>query len=395
MTSRSLSTISTPDHTKRRHDTTQVTWLLLVASCLVVKVSGNLSTGIHYNNGLVRSFPLDSNQRSGVAFHRRPSLLDSIYVRGGSTAVNDEEEDEDDNGNPKDNSGNDNEPLGGTADDNGGNGDDDDGDENAITDSVKKLIKIVAKTNWGSSVLDHRVEITAAPTRDVASIKKSISRQLPGRPPELALQLIYEGRVLDDNEMLVFEIFEDEEDEEDDDEDEDVGPNDDMQTRHLTLDIVPPVDPKFATELAMQLTAESTSDDYLSTSELIEAYFLNQAAMAHNSRLLVDPNASASSSSESVSPMLRLEMQSQAKKLQELLKSSVDEKVWEKSLQPVESKSLHTGERRGQRYRSGKGGASTNLRQSIQHNLNIVRDEPHLYYLSVLLTAISTISIDV
>ena len=229
-----------------------------------------------------------------------------------------------------------------------------------------KPAQLLVQTNWGNQVLDQRVELNAARTRNVASLKKSLSRLLPGRPPILGLELVYEGRALDD-EMLVDELF-DEDDEEDEDEEdgaeENAGPS-----KTLILNAIPPVDPKFATELASQLKAHAEDDeDTMSTEELVEAYFLNQAAMARNSQLLADPNLESS-------PLLRLEIQEQAKQLKESLQSQIPEDVWQKSLEPVR-KSHTTEERRGQRYRSGKGGARTNLKKSIQHNMNIVRAKP-------------------
>ena len=81
--------------------------------------------------------------------------------------------------------------------------------------------------------------------------------------------------------------------------------------------------------------------------------------------LLADPNVESS-------PLLRLEIQEQAKKLREQLKGQIPDQVWENSLKPSQ-RSHHMEEYRGQRYRSGKGGARTNLKKSIQHNMNIVR----------------------
>jgi hypothetical protein len=242
-------------------------------------------------------------------------------------------------------------------------------DDEEITDEEAKLasvmstqpVKIYFQTNWGNAVLDHKLETNAARTRDVASLKKSASRLLPGRPPVLGLELVFEGRVLDDD-MLVDELFD--EDDEDEDEDEDES-EDDGPSKTLILNVLPPVDPKFATELGPKLRAHvEDDDDTLSTEELVDAYFLNQAAMSRNSQLLVDPNAPSS-------PLLRLEVQELAKQLREQLQSQTPDEVWEASLAPVR-KSHNTEERRGQRYRSGKGGARTNLKKSIQTNMNIV-----------------------
>jgi len=105
---------------------------------------------------------------------------------------------------------------------------DEDNDEEDDEDTTPKKIpaiasmepvRLIISTNWGNSIIDQSIELTPARTRDVASLKKSLSKQLPGRPPVVALDLVYEGRILDD-ETLVDELFEDEdEDEEDEDED--------------------------------------------------------------------------------------------------------------------------------------------------------------------------------
>lgn len=236
---------------------------------------------------------------------------------------------------------------------------DDDADENPVVAIPAKPVRMLIQTNWGNSVLDQRVELMAARTRNIASLKKSLSRLLPGRPPLLGLELVSEGRVLNDD-MLVDELFDDQDD---DDDDED---NEDGCSKTLILNCVPPVDPKFATELAPRLKAHVEDDDEtLSTEDLLEAYFLNQAAMSRNGQLLGNPTMESP-------PLLRLEVQEQARKFREQLKAEIPEEVWQSSLEPVR-RSHHTEEYRGLRYRSGKGGARTNLKKSIQHNLNIVR----------------------
>jgi hypothetical protein len=236
--------------------------------------------------------------------------------------------------------------------------DDEDEEADDQTPSIMSAqpVRLLIQTNWGNSVLDHRVELMAARTRDIAWLKKSVSRQLPGRPPVLGLELVYEGSVLDD-EMLVDELMEDDEDEDDDDQDEN-------EAKVLILNVIPPVDSKFATELYPKVIMED-DDDRLTTEELVDAYFLNQAALARNSVLLTQPSSTPSS------PLLRLEMQEQARLLREQLQSQIPAEVWEASMQPaIASQQLE--QRRGQRYRSGKGGARTSLRKSIQHNMNIV-----------------------
>ena len=240
------------------------------------------------------------------------------------------------------------------------NGNDNEGvqqDKSATVSS--QPARLLIQTNWGNSVVDQRVEITTRRTNNIAGLKKQVSRLLPGRPPVLGLELVYGGKVLDD-EMLVDELFDDDEDEE-----EELEEGDDAASKVLTLNSVPPVDPKFAIELAPKLKSHIEDDeDTLTTEELIEAFFLNQAAMSRNALLLAQPNVPSS-------PLLRVEIQEQAKQLKDKLKAQVPADVWEASLTAIK-RDHNTAEIRGQRYRSGKGGARTSLKKSIQTNFNIV-----------------------
>ena len=94
----------------------------------------------------------------------------------------------------------------------------------------------------------------------------------------------------------------------------------------LLLNIVPPVDPKFATELIPKLKPHAADDeDTLTTQEILDAYFLNQVAMSRNALLLSNPLTPSS-------PLIRLELQEQAKQLQEQFRSQIPEKVWEASM---------------------------------------------------------------
>jgi len=235
----------------------------------------------------------------------------------------------------------------------------DDEEEDSKASISSQPAKLLVKTNWGNPVLDVQVELDAARTRNVASLKKSLSRLLPNRPPMLSIQLVSEGRVLDD-EMLVDDLF-DEDDEDDEDEEGDNGES----SKVLLLNSIPPVDPKFGIELISKLKTHMEDDaDTLTTEELLEAYFLNQVAISRNGQLLDNPEAGSSST------LLWVEMKERADQLQEQLKSDVPEEVWQKCMEAVQ-RSQQKEEFRGQRYRSGKGGARTNLKKSIQHNLNI------------------------
>lgn len=242
--------------------------------------------------------------------------------------------------------------------DEGGNSEAEDNDDDDSKASISsEPAKLLVKSNWGNPVLDVQVELDAARTRNVASLKKSLSRLLPNRPPILSIQLVSEGSVLDD-EMLVDDLF--------DEDDEDEGEGDDGESaKVLLLNSIPPVDPKFGTELVPRLKVHMEDDaETFTTEELLEAYFLNQVAISRNGQLLDNPEAVSSTT------LLRVEMKEKAEQLQEQLKSEIPEEVWQKSMEAVQ-RSQQKEEFRGQRYRSGKGGARTNLKKSIQHNMNI------------------------
>ena len=313
---------------------------LLLFLCLIIACVAEFSSQMYARAsfGLHRHHKFTTNDNKNLY----------TLLRGGSTAEASEKDDD----------------IEEEAEEESNDDDEEEEQQQTVSTVSSQPVRLLIQTNWGNSVLDQRVELMAARTRNVASLKKSLSRLLPGRPPILGLELVSEGRVLDD-ETLVDDLFDDDDDDEEEEEDDDDG-GENGSHKLLVLNSVPPVDPKFATELISKLKPHVEDDsETLSTEELIDAYFLNQVAMSRNSLLLANPNMESS-------PLLRLEIQEQAKKLREQLKGQVPDQVWETSLKPTQ-RSHHMEEYRGQRYRSGKGGARTNLKKSIQHNMNIVR----------------------
>jgi hypothetical protein len=214
-------------------------------------------------------------------------------------------------------------------------------------------LTVTVKTNIGNRVVDQSMELLVSRTRDIASVKNTLSRQLPGRPPASVLTLMSGPRVLGDQE-LVDELVDDD-DEEDDEEDQE---ND---TLVLTLDMVPPVDPKFATTLAL---------DEMTTSEMLDAYSANAAAMYNNAQSLVS-EPSADKAFGSLSTQLRHE----AFRIRDQLVTTFPESAMQKLEDdtPPAHETQAVEQRRGQRYRSGRGGAKTNMKRTIQRNLNVVR----------------------
>jgi len=279
-----------------------------------------------------------------------------LTTRGGSTATDSTEGDIEAETAPKEEDDEDDEDEENEGETNEENED----SQDPVSSILNEPARLLVQTNLGNVVLDHRIELTSKRSKTIGEIKKSISRLLPGRPPLLGLDLVYEGRTVQD-EMLISELYDDDEDDEDDDADEE-NPE---SFKILTLNVVPPVDPKFGVELTPKLKPHVEGDeDTLTTEEILDAYFLNQVVMNQNAKFLSDPLIASS-------PLLRLEIQEQAMQLKDKFRSEVPEEVWKSSLEAIK-KDHNLEEIRGQRYRSGKGGARTSLKKSIQTNLNIV-----------------------
>lgn len=227
--------------------------------------------------------------------------------------------------------------------------------ENPISAAIPSApVSITFKTNLGNKLVDTSLELLVTRTRNVESVKGTLSKMLPGRPPAGSLRIISDGVLLEDDQ-LIDELVDDDDDDEDDEEEEEG----DKSSMTMTLDIVPPVDAKFATEL--DLIHDMTN------SELLDAYTANAASMYHNGQSIFSQEQEGSS--------LSLQLRQQAHDIRQQLESSFPERAAQLLADDVAPSALAERvieERRGQRYRSGRGGAKTNMRRVIQKNLNIV-----------------------
>ena len=291
-------------------------------------------------------------------FHRRHGSLIHWVPRGGSLEIDndsdidvdiDEEdedvEDKDDDeikrNNERNESGEDQDPI------------------SSVISS--EPVSIHFKTNIGSSIIDTSLELLVSRSRNMESVKQTLSRMLPGRPPVEALRIVCGNRVLTDDQ-LVDELIDEEDLDHDDDDDDD----DKATSITLTLDMVPPVDPKFATRMI--------SMSELATSELLDAYTANAAAMYHNANLL-QSTEQQQQYQEPFDGSISLELRHEAMRIREQMTAG-----WsETAMQQLDMEAPSTNqqdvveERRGQRVRLGNGGATTNLRKALQRNLNVVR----------------------
>jgi hypothetical protein len=98
-----------------------------------------------------------------------------------------------------------------------------------------------------------------------------------GRPPPSILHLKHAGRTLTDEET-VSEILADMDEDDDDEQEQDAIGEDEYTKLKLTLDILPPIDPKFGLEFKEKAEKMSTRD-------LLEAYCLNAVGMRYGMEL--------------------------------------------------------------------------------------------------------------
>ena len=243
-----------------------------------------------------------------------------------------------------------------------------------------KPLPVTVKTALGPKVLDQSIELTVNRSRDIASLKEALRRQLPGRPPVGTMELVLHGRRLPDD-MLMDELID--EDDQDDDEEEDDEDSAASSALVLQLDMVPPVDPKFVQQLERDMTE-------LTTAELLEAYTANEAAMYQNAALLQQqPSLSASDHVEGDDepelakedgPLLTTQMRDRAAQIRQNLQESIlntpnAQKLLSSTLAPAaiqQSELLQAKQIRGQRVRhTAVSSVKTSLKRKIQHIWNI------------------------
>ena len=298
-----------------------------------------------------------------------------------------------------------------TDDDDESEEDEDESDEGEDANPLSSLpVKITLKTCLSSNALiDQSIEITASPTRTVESLKQSVSRQFKSRPPTEAITLRLDGQVLDDLE-LVRNLVDDEDDEdedEDDSDDEDDGDDDGLAKLTIIVDMVPPVDPKFGTEMKSRL-------DDLTNEEVLDAYIANLASLHQNTMELMqvedemgddtdeekdddddegeekDEDEDEDIISSSSVPNTNLAMQRYSHLLREQIVESFspeEKELLEKADTPSSPQEDDLDNYEGDlllkesiKRRKRKGGATMNVKRALQKNLNIVsRSRTHAY----------------
>jgi len=271
-------------------------------------------------------------------------------------------------------------------------------------------IKLTIKTNLASTLIDQKLDFTASRTRSIASIKLAISKSMIGRPPLSSIVLKYHGRTLHDEECM-FDLLEDldsdDEAEEDSDAEDNIGEEEDEDTIKVTLtaDILPPIDTKFGIELKEKLHK-------LSTQEILEAYCVNMAGMVYGQELFVKESElynesneengldeeeelhTTTSSTENHSLNIRKKAALIQTQFENNLSSETKQLLQEEHVRVkqhlssdstsssddsdeiiyglISQNEINSNSSRKGRRRTLKGGASMNVKRSLQRNLNVV-----------------------
>lgn len=355
----------------------------------------SIFTGRRRSATLVRS----SRVLFGVGKEHGIASSSIFDLRGGASVISSDDDDDDDEYDLDDSSSDGEEidvDLDGESSEVEEEGDEeeeeetDDEDEEDSKVSSSSPVKLVISTGLGCPLIDQTLETNASRSRTIATIRQTVSRQMKGRPPIESVRLLLGNRVLRDDE-IIDDLAPDEDDEDDelDEDDEEDDEDDGMVKLRLTLDAVPPVDPKFGVELQEQLQK-------MSTAELLEAYAANAAA-AHEgvARMFACASAADDHLSEdndsdeeeddeednigdrTATPVITTMRQHAA-----LIKESIVEtmpqnaiEILNQSADESEGAALASAVASAHRHRRGgamKGGASTQVKRALQRNLNIV-----------------------
>lgn len=333
-----------------------------------------------------------SRRLFGVAKDHEYGSSSSLFeLRGGASMLGDDDEeyDLDDSSSEEEDSDMDLDD-GSSEEEEGDEEDTDEEDDNdAQVATSSSPVKLIISTGLGCSLIDQTLETNASRSRTIGNIRQTISRQMKGRPPMQSVRLLLGNRVLRDDEIIddLAPDEDDEDDELDDEEEEEEEEDDGMVKLRLTLDAVPPVDPKFGVELQEQLQK-------MSTAELLEAYAANTAA-AHEgvARMFAsspledlsdgdDDEEDKDDEEESIggraTTSVSTAMRQHALSIKETIVETMPQDaiaILNQSADESEGAALASAVASARRHRRGgamKGGASTQVKRALQRNLNIV-----------------------
>eukprot|EP00956_Cyclotella_meneghiniana_P013750 scaffold20116_cov69-Cyclotella_meneghiniana.AAC.8 len=221
-----------------------------------------------------------------------------------------------------------------------------------------------------------------------------------GRPPLQTIILKHSGRTLSDDETVSSILSDVDSDDEDSDSEDNIG-EEETEKLKLTLDIMPPIDPKFGIEFREKAGK-------MSTKELLSAYCLNAAGMRLGmelSEIEMEEYNKLLQANEDDEEMLEdgikevkdlpnqsLHIRKQATLLQKQMEKSFGDEtlqLMDKEYERVQSYlaegDKHTSStgvvyglvpdaeltQRSRRGRALKGGATMNIKRALQRNMNV------------------------
>ena len=331
--------------------------------------------------------------------------LDRIHnIRGGSDDSDDVEDSDEEDLDEEENELSESELSDLEVDTDEEEADDEEDAEPSSSSSSSLPVKLTISTNLQSSLLDQTLDFTASRKRTVLSLKQAVSKTMRGRPPLSSVILKFSGRLLEDDEIvddIVAEVEEDNDDDSDVEDDDDDG----MLKLKLTCDIVPPVDAKFGIEFREKATQ-------MSTKELLDAYCVNMAGMMYNSELQQQESVAMQSDiaddeddddiveapiggqqnqnhalnirkraasiqkqmEQSLSGNVLELMEQEHERVQAHVKGSdgaVDSGDSEKVIYGLVPQDSSSSRRSGRKGKTLKGGATMNIKRSLQRNMNV------------------------
>jgi hypothetical protein len=239
---------------------------------------------------------------------------------------------------------------------------------------VSEPVPVTIKTAIGSKLLDQSIELlTVNRNRNIASLKQSVSRQLPSRPPIATIQLTIHGKILNDD-VLISDLIEDQEDDDVDDDEVEQGSREGIV---LHLDMVPTVDPKFFPDLERKIPD-------VNNEELLEAYAINEAAIFHNAALILNEEKVGEEETDdnyekpekALLLPVNVAIREQADRIKQNLKSTIlateNANKLLANLVPPSKQDTQKIEIKGRRVRrTGSVGVKGNWKRVIQQNMNV------------------------
>ena len=338
-----------------------------LVSFLLLIVVFSCTNGSLYTRSNIFLAPRVRGGGRGIVNTLRGGGYEIASNNGDSSAKNDADGDEtqsDNYGDDDDDGG-----VGGGGDCSGksdmeSEGDEDgDSDDDDVSSSISTpasttpfTVKISSPPLHPAFDISHSTSLRRSKT--VGELKSQLSNQLKGGPIPVSFVNVKrkfgKDEFLGDNVRLEA-LLNDESGSDDDDEDENEDEDDSRETLKLTVDMIPPIVPKFA---------ENFPQKRMGLSSLLSAYAKNQAILV---LLLTKKNPKTTG---------WVDIDRKAKRIEELLRLSLGEELWKKLEDEPEWDGEDIFEQENaladiQKTKSRSRNTSNKLKQTLQTNLNI------------------------